>query len=86
MLSVKKYFRKLGLEELFKPYKQRGRDICSLIEALVSYRLTEKQSVTKAAEWINRKEVLETFGMKPFEQRTLYRVLEILGDNKEEIM
>jgi transposase len=42
--------------------------------------------VTKAAEWINRKEVLETFDIKPFEQRTLYRVLEVLGENKEEIM
>ncbi len=85
-LSVKKYFEKLGLEGLFEPYKQRGRDINSLIKALVSYRLTENQSVTRASEWINRKEILETFGIKPFEQRTFYRVLYILGDNKEEIM
>jgi transposase len=86
IVAVKKYFQKLGLEGLFKPYKQRGRDISSLIQALVSYRLTENQSVTRAAEWINRKEVLETFGIKDFEQRTLYRILEILGNNKEEIM
>jgi len=86
IISVKKYFQRLGLEGLFKPYKQKGRDICSLIQALISYRLTENQSVTRAAEWINRKEVLDTFGIKVFEQRTLYRVLETLGNNKEEIM
>lgn len=86
VLTVRRYYRKLGLEGLFKAYKQRGRDINALIQALISYRLTENQSVTKAAEWINRKEVLEVFGMKEFEQRTLYRILEVLGDNKEEIM
>jgi transposase len=57
-----------------------------LINALLSYKLSENQSVTKASEWINRNEVLKVFNLDPFEQRTLYRVLEIIGENREEIM
>jgi len=30
--------------------------------------------------------MLEAFGLKPFEERTLFRVLETLGDNREEIV
>ena len=86
VLTVQKYFRRLGLPEILKKHKSKGRDISSLAEALVSYRLTENQSVTKASEWINRKEVLEIFELKPFEQRTLYRMLEIIGENREEIL
>ena len=58
----------------------------SLIEGLNSYTLTENLSIAKASEWMNRKEVLETFGIRGFEQKTLYRVLSILGENREEIM
>jgi transposase len=86
ILAVQKYYGRLGLSETFGKHKSRGRDINSLIEALLSYKLTENQSVTKAADWINRDEVLDTFHLEPFEQRTLYRVLEIIGKNREEII
>lgn len=86
ILTVKHYFNHLGLPEILRKHKSKGRDINSLSEALVSYRLTENQSVTKASKWINRKEVLDTFGLKAFEQRTLYRTLEIIGENREEII
>ncbi|GCC11482.1 hypothetical protein IPdc08_01537 [archaeon] len=52
----------------------------------MSYKLTENQSITKGAEWINRDEVLDIFNLEYFEQRTLYRVLEIIGENYEEII
>jgi transposase len=83
---VQGYYGKLGLDGIFGKHKSRGRDINSLIEALVSYRLTENQSVIRGAEWTNRDEVLLAFGLESFEQRTLYRVLEIVGENREEIM
>jgi transposase len=86
ILTVQKYYGKLGLCGIFGKHKSRGRDINSLIEALVSYKLTENQSVTKAADWINREEVLNTFDLEFFEQRTLYRVLEVIGENREEII
>lgn len=86
VLAVQSYYKRLGLSKIFGKFKSRGRDINSLIEALVSYRLTENQSVTRAADWINRDEVLNTFNLEPFEQRTLYRTLEIIGENREEVL
>lgn len=86
ILAVQGYFEKLGLAEVFGKHKSRGRDINSLIMALVSYRLSENLSVTRGADWINRPEVLDVFGLEPFEQRTLYRVLETIGNNRMEIM
>jgi len=86
ILAVQQYYERLGLPAIFGRHKRRGRDINALVAALVSYRLTENQSVTKAADWINRDAVLDTFNLEGFEQRTLYRVLEIIGENRDEIM
>ena len=86
ILTVQSYYKRLNLIDVFDKHKSKGRDINALVEALVSYRLTENQSVSKAADWVNRDEVLSTFGLEEFEQRTLYRVLEILGRNREEII
>jgi len=85
VLAVQSYYERLGLSDVIGKHKKRGHDINALVEAIVSYKLTENQSVTKAADWINRQEVLNTFGLETFEQRTLYRVLETLGENREEI-
>ena len=54
ILAVKKYYGRLGLSEIFGKFKKRGHNINSLIEALVSYKLSENQSVTQAANWINQ--------------------------------
>lgn len=86
ILAVKQYYKKLRLHSVFRKFKSRGIDLNSLIEGLLSYKLTENLSVVKASEWMNRNEVLETFGIRGFEQKTLYRVLSILGENREEIM
>ena len=86
VLTVQRYYDHLNLSRIFGKHKSRGHNINSLIKALVSYKLTENQSVTKAADWINRNEVLNTFELESFEQRTLYRALEIIGENREEII
>ena len=86
ILAVQQWYEQLGLCGVFGKHKSRGHDINSLIEAMVSYRLTENLSVTQAAGWINRDDVLSMFCLDPFEQRTLYRVLETIGENYEEIM
>ena len=86
ILAVQNYYQRLGFLKIFGKHKKRGRDINSLIEALLSYKLTENQSITKGAEWINRDEVLDIFNLEYFEQRTLYRVLEIIGENYEDII
>jgi len=86
VLTVQKYSQKLDFANIFGKYKKKGRDIFSLIEALISYRLSENQSMSKASNWINRTEVLNEFTLDEFEERTLFRVLEITGSNKEEII
>lgn len=83
---VEEYFDKLNFSSVFGKYKKKGRDINVLTQALVSYKLTENLSISKASEWINRKEVLSRYRLKPFEERTLFRVLEIVGKNSEEII
>jgi transposase len=84
--AVKKYSAKLAFEELFSRYKKRGVDLFHLVEALISYRLTENQSISRGSDWINRPDVLEQFSLCAFEERTLFRALEVVGDNYEEII
>jgi len=86
ILAVQKYSAKLNLASIFCKFKKKGIPINKLIEALLSYKLTENLSISKASDWINREGVLEEFDLKAFEQRTLFRVLEIIGDNYEEII
>ncbi len=73
ILAVKNKYDKLDFSDVFEKYKKKGKDINSLIQALLSYKLTENLSISKASEWINRGEVLETFNLENFEERTLFR-------------
>lgn len=84
--AVQGVFSRLGLSEVFGKHKGRGRCLASLVEALVSYKLAENFSISKASLWINQSEMLEAFHLKPFEERTLFRVLEVMGENREEIL
>ena len=86
ILTVKKWYAELDLDYVFSKHKEKGRDINALIQAFISYKLTENCSVSRGSNWINRDEVLEVFDLESFEERTLYRVLEKVGDNYEEIM
>lgn len=85
-LAVQKYSQKLDFKDIFSRFKKRGIDITGLTEALLTYKLTENQSISRASDWVNRPPVLNQFSLKSFEERTLFRVLEILGDNYEEII
>ena len=86
ILAVKNKYEKLDFSGVFKKYKQKGRDINSLIQSLLSYKLTENLSISKASDWINRGQVLDTFDLEKFEEKTLFRTLEIIGKNREEII
>ena len=83
--AVKKYSQKLDFDRILFQFKKRGIDLASLIEALITYRLTENQSICRGSEWINRPDVLRQFDLSAFEERTLFRGLETVGDNYEEI-
>jgi len=84
--AVQEYSSKLSFDAIFSKYKKRGIRITGLLEALLTYRLTENLSTSKAGRWINRSEVLSEFRLKTFEDRTLFRLLEVLGGNYEEII
>ena len=85
-IAVKKYGQKLDFEQVFSRFKKRGVELHRLIEALITYRLTENESICRGSDWINRSYVLEKFSLTKFEERTLFRALEIAGDNYEEII
>jgi len=61
-------------------------DINDLLRALISYKLTDNFNIKRSHDWINRPEVLVEFSLPNFSERTLYRVLEILGSNRGEII
>jgi transposase len=85
-LAVKKYSQKLDFDQILSRYKKRGVELVHLIEALISYRLSENGSICRASEWINRSDVLKEFSLGAFEERTLFRALEVVGGNYEEII
>jgi len=85
-VAVKNYSQKLGFDHVFSRYKRRGIDLVRLVEALITYRLTENQSICRASDWINRPDVLDKFELRAFEERTLFRAVDILGGNYEEII
>ena len=86
ILAVHKYHNKLKLHRVFSKFKKKGRDINGLLKGLVSYKLTENLSISKASNWINRNEVRQKFNLRKFQERTLFRTLEIIGKNREEII
>ena len=53
---------------------------------MLSYKLTENFSIKEAGKWLNQKEILDTLNLEKFHERVLYRTLELLGRNREEIL
>ncbi len=85
-ISVKNYSKFLEFEKIFSKFKQKGIPLLNLIQAVISYKLTENMSLSRASDWINRIDVLEEFGLKQFEQRTLFRAIETIGENYQTII
>ncbi|WFN36230.1 hypothetical protein L1994_08750 [Methanomicrobium antiquum] len=80
--AVDRLYNILNFSDIIGKHKRNGIDINKLVKALVSYKLSENFSIKKAHEWINRDEVLEILDLESFSERTLYRVLEAIGDNR----
>jgi len=83
---VNQLYDVLNFGDIFGKHKKRGIDINGLLQATISYKLTDNFSIKRSHAWINRPEVLSEFNLPPFSERTLYRVLETLGANREEII
>ncbi len=84
--AVDNLYELLNFTAIFGKHKKNGIDINKLLKALVSYKLSDNFSIKRAREWINRDEVLEMFDLESFSERTLYRVIETIGSNREEII
>jgi transposase len=85
-ISVKNYSKFLEFESIFSKLKQRGIPLLNIVEAVISYRLTENLSLSKASNWINRDVVLQEFNLKMFEEKTLRRAIEMIGENYQSII
>ncbi len=86
ILAVQFFYEKLNFSDVFSKHKSRGLDLNSLLIGLVSYKLTENFSIKEAGKWLNQEEILDILNLESFNERVLYRTLEILGRNKEEIL
>jgi transposase len=83
---VDKLYEALNSCDIFGKHKTRGIDINNLFRALISYKLTDNFSIKRSHDWINRSEVLAEFSFPFFSEGTLFRVLEILWTNRDEII
>ena len=86
ILAVQFFYEKLNFSDIFSKHKSRGLDLNSLLIGLVSYKLTENFSIKEAGKWLNQEEILDILNLESFNERVLYRTLEILGHNKEKIL
>jgi len=66
---------------LFSPLKKKGIDIFTLIKALTAYKLSDNFSIKHAHTWLMLPETREWYNLPSFTEKTLYRLLEILGEN-----
>ena len=83
---VGRLYEILNFTDIFGKHKRYGVNINKLLKALISYKLTDNFSIKRSHEWITRPEVLAEFALPEFSERTLYRALEVIGANKEEII
>jgi transposase len=86
MLAVQLFYKKLNFSKIFSKHKSKVLDLNNLLIGLVSYKLTENFSIKEAGTWLNQDEILDILNLERFHERVLYRTIEILGRNKEEIL
>ncbi|BBL65271.1 IS1634 family transposase [Methanosarcina mazei] len=86
ILAIQLFYEKLNFCDIFSKHKSKGLDLNSLLIGLLSYKLTENFSIKEAGKWLNQEEILDILNLERFHERVLYRTLELLGRNREEIL
>jgi transposase len=79
-------YERLGLSEVIGPLKTKGIPLDALVRGLLAYKLSDNFSVLQASEWLNQPEMLEQYELRSFDEKTLYRAVELLGHNRERII
>jgi transposase len=86
ILAVQVFYEKLNFCDIFSKHKSKGLDLNSLLIGLLRYKLIDNFSIKEAGKWLNQEEILNILNLERFHERVLYRTLEILGRNREEIL
>jgi len=86
VLMVDGWYERLGLSDIVGRHKSKGIDLDALVRGMLVDQLGDNFSVLQASEWLNRKEILEHYGIRKFNAKTLYRAVELLGRNRERII
>jgi len=53
---------------------------------MLAYKLGDNFSVLQASQWLNRPEIPEYYKTDSFLPKTLYRIVEMIGQNRERII
>jgi len=85
-LMVDDWYERLGLNDIIGRHKSKGIALDALVRGMLVDQLGDNFSVLQASEWMNRKEILEHYGIRKFNAKTLYRAVETLGRNRERII
>jgi transposase len=85
-LMVDDLYERLGLNEIIGRHKSKGIALDALVRGMLVDQLGDNFSVLQASEWMNRAEILEHYGIRAFNSKTLYRAVETLGRNRERII
>lgn len=83
---VDDWYERFGLPAIIGRHKERGVSLDALVRGALSYKLGDNFSVLRAGEWLNQTEVREHYELPPFNVKTLYRAVEVLGRNRERIV
>ena len=86
VLMVDEMYEKMSLSDVIGPLKTKGIPLDALVRGMLAYKLGDNFSVLQASEWLNQPEMLEQYELKSFDEKTLYRAVETIGQNRERII
>jgi transposase len=85
-LMVDDLYERLKLNEIIGQLKTKGIDADALVRGMLVDQLGDNFSILQASEWLNRPEILEHYEIDSFVPKTLYRTVELIGQNREKII
>ena len=83
---VDDWYERLNLNDIIGRLKTKGIGADALVRGMLVDQLGDNFSILQASEWINRPEILEHYGIESFNPKTLYRAVELIGQNRERIV
>ncbi|GEM_PF-2939513 len=83
MPMVDDWYERFDLPAVIGRHKDRGVSLDSLVRGTLAYEFGDNFSILRAGEWRNRSEIREHYELPPFNVRTPYRAVEVVGRNRE---